>query len=84
MNDKLANVNLGRTANLALEVLGPEMEAVRQGTISRLKQMYIDGSATEVRLLSGVAELCVLDTLESKIRTRIRRGEQSLKELHDE
>lgn len=84
MSDKIASVNSGRTANLALQILGPEMDSVRQATIARLKQMYLDGTATEVRLLAGVAELCVLDNLESKLRTRIRRGEQSLKELHDE
>jgi len=84
MSDKIATANLGRSANLALQILGPEIEAVRQNTVTKLKQMYIDGSATEVRLLAGVAELVVLDNLESKLRTRIRRGEQALKELHDE
>lgn len=84
MHDKIAAVNQGRTANLALEILGPEMDAVRTAAIARMKHMYRDGSATELRLLAAVAELCALDDLESRLKARIRRGDQSLKELHND
>lgn len=82
--DEIEKVSQGRRAMTALGFVGPELDEMRQGVITRMKQMYIAGEATEVKLLAAVGELVTLDRLETSLRRQMRVGEAAQRKLNNE
>lgn len=78
---QLSHVGEGKAARLVMNHLAADLEAQRASTVAKLKIMYRAGDATEARLLAGLAELCTLDDLETRLRAKIRRGDHASKEL---
>lgn len=71
----LVTINEGRRAALALDIVGAELDTARKITLDRIKQMYRDGSASEVKLFAAAAELCALDDLENRLKVKIRKSD---------
>lgn len=78
----LTDVNKGRMASALYPTLSPILEEVRDNALARMKQLYRDGKGTEANLLASVAELCTLDDIELKFKSKIRKGEKALGELN--
>ena len=78
----LGDVNRGTAAAALFPLLVPIMEDVRLQALARFKQMYRSGIATEGMMLAVAAELCTIEDIENRFKSKIRRGEGASGELN--
>lgn len=81
--EKVSILNQGRRASLMLNELSPLLVKQQEAVLARLKNMYRDGSFTETKLVSGIAELCTLEDIVNTLQQQIHQSESIQKELNN-
>lgn len=82
MSEELVSkMNQGHQAQVCLNWLEPVFEECEKAVIANLKHSYRGGKHSEVILASGVASLCTLEDLKSKLSSLVRQGEGAHKAL---
>lgn len=76
---EISAVNRGKLSSVILEAMMPEIDAMADQFVNKLKMMYRDGTFTESKMLAAVAELCALDDLKTRLKSQVRRGQDTLK-----
>lgn len=82
--DKVASILAeAQRAQFLIENLGPYLEEQREATLARLKNIYRMGQSSEAKLLACAAELCTVDDIENRLRSKISIAENRAKEIKD-
>lgn len=83
-DELLSQVNEGRTAAVCLQWMAPIFDECEKSIIANLKNSYRTGQTSEMHLASGVASLCTIEDLKSKLSSLSQRGEGAHKKLGEE
>lgn len=83
-DELLSQVNEGRTASVCMQWMEPLFVDLEKTVIQNLKSAYRTGKYSEVVLASGVAALCTLEDLRSKLSSMSKRGEGAFKKIEEE
>lgn len=73
--EELTKINQGKTATIILDMLSPTLRRMERAVIGRLKNMYLQGNASEQMLLACAAELCCLDALKNSLEADINQAQ---------
>lgn len=86
MNDeeKISSINRGKTSQITLDWVGPIFNEQRTKLLVDIKNLYRTGQATESKLLACASGLCTIDDIENRLKSLVRQGSRSAKELIDE
>lgn len=78
MDEKiLSQMNLGRTASVVYSHMRPVFDEIRSSSVAVLKQDYKAGKFDAIRAQCVIAELCVLDALENKLKQQSALGDRA-------
>lgn len=81
MDERQAGViSRGKLSNIALETLGPELKDAEVRIVQQMKHLYRSGKYTENQLAACVAQLVLIEDIESSLKGKIRRAGAVLKE----
>jgi hypothetical protein len=78
---KLQQLNSGRTANVVLDNIKPELDALRSESIEKSKILFRTGDHQLAAYMACAAQLCSLDDLEAKLRQKINVGVRAAEAL---
>lgn len=77
---RLSMISSGRTASAFLDYVDPFLAEIEASILSALKNMARSGLQTEAKLLAGVAQLCTLDDIRSKLKAKINAMHTTIKQ----
>lgn len=78
---RLEKLNSGRTANVVLDNIKPELDALRSEAIEKSKILFRTGDHNVASYMASAAQLCALDDLEAKLKQKINVGIRAAEEL---
>lgn len=74
----LTTINTARTADLVFRHMKEVLDSQRSLVLSKLKGDFRAGNSDQVAFQCRIAELCVLDDLENKLRSQIAAGDRAI------
>lgn len=78
----ITTMNIGKKAGMVLEYLNPLIDDQKEIIVTRMKNMYREGSATEPKLFSIAGELVALDDLKNRITNKIKQADRISRKVH--
>ena len=78
---RLEQMNTGRVANVVLDNLRPELDALKREAIEKSKSLFRAGTHELAAYMSAAAQLVALEDLEIKLRQKINTGTRAAEEL---
>lgn len=81
MDERQAGViSRGKLSSIALETLGPELRDAEARIVQQMKHLYRTGDYNETQLAACVAQLVLIESIETSLKTKIKRAGEVLKE----
>lgn len=77
----LGQVNVGRSASVALQFLMPLFSEIEKELTTSMKVMFKNGKQTEMTMACHTAQLCLLDELREKLKSLDRVGQTSFEQI---
>jgi len=77
---KMQEVAKGQTSTIVLNELRPELDQMEKAATSKLKHLYREGNRELGLYLAEIAQLCMIDDLEIRLKQRVQKGMNAAKE----
>jgi hypothetical protein len=78
----LTAINLGRTADLVFRHIKDVLDVQTNQTLVKMKSDFRAGKIDQVAIQCRLAELCVLEDLENRLKQQIAQGERAILRTH--
>lgn len=82
--DKLSQINEGRTAHMFFSWAAPIFDDVEKSLIASMKSNFRLGTYSELLLACHTAQLCALDDLKTRIKGLAVRGDSAAHQMNEQ